>query len=420
MSKMTDALKEKPKRRRSGTAAWHMSKQAVTLAGPEVVKWSDRECLDFLVQVRFGSMKTVCCPHCGSIGEHYWRVAEKRWKCKGCGSTFSITSGTVFAYRKKSLQDILYSVLMWVNSAGGQPALELKRNVKFTYNTCFVFQHKIREALVRGHNVGLLNGDVEMDGAHQSGRRASEKRGKPQGARPVDKSTDAEELKAHMLTQKGRAAARKAGKKNKTGLFDPEFGTALPPDRRILVGVRKRSGVKGKGATSTRVAIGLVESASVVEAVAKDFIAPSESQLNTDTSPAYTTLGRKFGRHRTVEHSKTFSGPNGESNNQAEELNARFDRAEKGIYLNIEPKYLLDYAVETAFRSDTRRMPNGEQLKLAMNLALNVGESIFWKGFTKGRHRHVELTHPLPQLAASSGPPKGQHPISSANGRPPR
>lgn len=29
-------------------------------------------------------------------------------------------------------------------------------------------------------------------------------------------------------------------------------------------------------------------------------------------------------------------------------------------HLNIEPKYLLDYALETAFRPDTRRLPNGQ------------------------------------------------------------
>ncbi len=38
----------------------------------------------------------------------------------------------------------------------------------------------MREGLVRGYNVGLLSGDIEMDGAHQSGHRAAEKRGKPQ------------------------------------------------------------------------------------------------------------------------------------------------------------------------------------------------------------------------------------------------
>ncbi len=101
-------------------------------------------------------------------------------------------------------------------------------------------------------------------------------------------------------------------------------------------------------------------------------------------------------------------------------INWRMDRAERGVYLNIEPKYLLDYGAEAAFRSDTRRLPNGEQLKLALNLALSVGASLFWTGFTHGRHRPVELLLPAPQPAPASGPAKGRHPISSANGRPPR
>jgi len=145
-----------------------------------------------------------------------------------------------------------------------------------------------------------------------------------------------------------------------------------------------------------------------------------ESYLNTDTSPAYKELGKHYKGHMTVEHSKELRGPNGENNNQSEELNWRYDRAEKGVYLNIEPKYMLDYAVETAFRADTRRLPNGQQLKLALNVALSVGESLFWKGFTRGHHREAELIHPAPQPAKPSGPKKGRHPISAMNGRPPR
>lgn len=42
-------------------------------------------------------------------------------------------------------------------------------------------------------------------------------------------------------------------------------------------------------------------------------------------------VGKQFRMHRTVAHATMLSGPSGENNNQAEELNARFDRAEKGI-----------------------------------------------------------------------------------------
>ena len=405
------------KRRRSGTAIWHMSREAVSLSLGEVHSWSPRQCLDFLVEIRFGGWDTVGCPHCGTVGRHYWRVRQSRWKCSGCHKTFSVTSKTVFAYHKRSLREIVASVLLWTNSAAGQPALELKRHMDTTYNTAFTLQHKMREAMVRGYNVGLMSGDIEMDGAHQSGRRAAEKRGKPQGSRPLDETTDEKTLNETMLTQTGQMAAKR---KKPEGAIDPEFGRRLPKDRRILVTVRKRSGQKGKGAAASRVAIGLAETAQVAEAVLRDYVAVPESFLNTDTSPAYTELGKGFREHRTVEHAKTLIGPNGENNNQAEELNWRMDRAERGIYLNIEPKYLLDYGAEAAFRSDTRRLPNGEQLKLALNLALSVGASLFWTGFTHGRHRPVELLLPAPQPAPASGPAKGRHPISSANGRPPR
>lgn len=414
---VTPSAPRKPRRRRSGTAEWHMSRKAVSLAVRDVAYWTDRQCLDYLVEARFGSWETVRCSHCGTIEKHYFRIKEQRWKCKGCGQRFSVTSGTVFSGRKLPLRDIITSVLMWINSAAGQPALELKRHMNTTYNTVFTLQHKVREALVRGYNIGILNGEVEIDGAHQSGWRAAEKRGKPQGTRPVDEDVPVEELTASMLTQTGRAKGRK---QKKDGLIDPEYGQRLPKDRRILFAIRKRSSTRGKGAVATRVAVGLVETAPVAEAIMRDFVAMPESYLNTDTSPAYTALGKRYKAHLTVEHSKELRGPNGENNNQSEELNWRYDRAEKGVYLNIEPKYMLDYAVETAFRADTRRLPNGQQLKLALSVALSVGESLFWKGFTRGHHREAELIHPAPQPAKSSGPEKGRHPIPAMNGRPPR
>jgi hypothetical protein len=147
-----------------------------------------------------------------------------------------------------------------------------------------------------------------------------------------------------------------------------------------------------------------------VAAVIGDFVAPGESTLNTDGSPAYPTIGKTFLKHRVVEHSKELVGPNGENNNLAEELNFRFDRKERGTHLNIEPKYLLDYAVEAAFRADTRRLANGDQLRRVLHLAGCVGRSRYWRGYTHGEHRQTELTHPSPAQAKPSGPPKLTNP----------
>ena len=106
--------------------------------------------------------------------------------------------------------------------------------------------------------------------------------------------------------------------------------------------------------------------------------------------------------------------------NNSEGFTARQDRSEAGVYLNIEPKYLLDYAAETAFREDHRRLPPGEVADRVLHYALNVGLSQDWRGFTHGHHRETELLLPESRPAMASGPVKGRSPHSTADGRPPR
>jgi hypothetical protein len=257
-----------------------------------------------------------------------------------------------------------------------------------------------------------------MDGSAQSGRNAAGHRGKPQGSPADTPETPVKELDSATLTQAGRQKARI--KQKQEGVID-EYGRRRHKDQRQIISMRKRSGKRGRGAVGSRVAIAMVEKKAVINPIIADFIANAESYLNSDDSPAYRILGRtEFIEHHSVIHSKELVGPNGENNNLAEELNFRFDRAEQGVYLNLEAKYLLDYAVEIAFRADTRRLSNGSQLLLAMHMALSVGASHYWVGFTRGRHRNVELTYPKPRRIAASGPEKGRSPRQPANNRPPR
>jgi transposase-like protein len=400
------ARRPKYRRRRQGTAHWHLSRRAVDISLSEVLRWDEANCRDFLVEARWGSPDTIRCPHCGTVTRHYTRPKQKRWACRGCRRCFSLMSGTVFDSHKLSLQELVAAALMWINSSGGQAALELRRHLRKSYNTTFVLQHKLREALQRGYNVGLLNGDLEVDASHQSGRRSWEKRGRPQVSMKITEATAKEDIEAAMHQSSRAAAAREARIK---GSGRDEYGSALPPGRRLVMAVRKRSGSKGLGAVATRIAIVLSEQDSgPATRVMEDFAAVSESTLNSDASPAFGKIGGKFRGHRTVEHSARLVGENGENNNLVEELNFRLDRAEGGTYLNIEAKYLYDYAVEVAFRADTRRLPNREQLKLLLNIALNVGMSRDWRGFTHGQHRKIEKLHRNPTAAPSSGPPKGR------------
>jgi len=418
---------QKPKRRTSvhrpssDASRFHMSKEAVDRSIGDYFHMSDLECIKHLARARWGSHKVVSCPHCNSSATHYWSASEKRWKCKGCGKRFSVTSNTVFANRRIPMQTLLAAVHVFLCGSAGQPALEMRRILNMKgYNTAYTLISKGREALVRGYNTGLISGVVEMDGAHISGRGASQKRGKPLKYRVMEEAEAQEDaLLTNSARQKKRrdakAAAIAAG-----GVLHPEYGNVFPAARRITMNLRKRGGKKGKGTMTTRIGICLAETPQAAEIMARQFVAIPESILSTDTGVAFSKLGKEFQVHLQVNHSETLVGPEGQHANNSESFSSRMDRAEKGIYLNIEPKYMNDYAVEMAFREDHNRLAPGETSDRFLHYALGVGLSHHFRGYTHGHHRNHEVLLTGNQYAAPSGPAKGRSPVSMANGRPPR
>ena len=59
----------------------------------------------------------------------------------------SVTSGTLFAWHKKSFKQMLFAILAFVNEVKGKGALAARREVRGTYKTRWVFQHKLRAAI---------------------------------------------------------------------------------------------------------------------------------------------------------------------------------------------------------------------------------------------------------------------------------
>ena len=425
----------------SSTAGHHTSrKKAVSLSVPQLSRMTEKKAHDMLVKMRWGGWDIIGCPFCYSSSDHYYRKEEMRWKCKGCGKVFSVTSNTVFSSLKLDYRTLLSSVLTWINSAEGQPALELMKHTDIAFNTAYVTQQKMREAIVRGYNVGLMVGDIEMDGSHRSGWNSKGRRGLTQLGKNTFEELEKEkarlegreiakpaeppaELDSFALTTKGREL-RKRERKAKAaleGVAVDSFGGKYPSDRRILLVFRRRANQKKAGVSKTRVLVVEDESKASVKRAALEYLAVPESYLNSDGDNAYSEIGRDFKGHSVVDHGRMLIGLLGENNNQAESFNRGIKRTEKGIHLNIEAKYILDYSAETAFKADhSTKTSNGERLNIAMNLALNVGESLFWKGFTHGKHRDFEPTFPQPKPYRSSGPKKGSNQASAANGRPPR
>lgn len=380
---MTAAIADKPKlfpiRKRTGTAAHHLSTDAVGFGLEDLDRLTPKEAVFLLAEARWGSAQTMPCPHCGTTDRHYWRAREHRWKCKACDKTFSVTSGTVLADRKLPVGKLLKIIFSWANGASGKAALQLRRDWNVSYPTVFTLLHKMREGLVRGFNVGVLCGVQEMDGMDINGRRYKEKRNKPQGGG----RTGAPKLPEHLLKPtgdlQGPPAPPKAGKAAKQH-----------PDRRIMLVARQRGVAKGKGAVYTRIAMAVTESARTVTATAKRYIS-AESEVMSDEDPSYATFSRLFAQHDTIKHSETFSKPGGVHNNHAESFNWRARRAAEGIYLCPSNKYLQDYMVEQAWREDTRRLSTRKRLLSLLSSVLNVGLSMWFRGYTHGHHREYEI-----------------------------
>ena len=60
---------------------------------------------------------------------------------------------------------------------------------------------------------------------------------------------------------------------------------------------------------------------------------------------------------------------------------SRIRRGEIGHYHHVAGPYLLRYAQEATWREDNRRMPNGDQAKRIVGLALGRGASPDFTGY---------------------------------------
>lgn len=127
-----------------------LSSQAKTISIRKVMSLTDKQAFSLLCELRWGSESLVVRPKCGCQHQAYFIESRKQWRCKvkGCRHTFSVTSGTIFANRKKPIQDYLFFIAEYVNAVKGISSPQLTRNCNMNYRTAFVLSHKLRKALL--------------------------------------------------------------------------------------------------------------------------------------------------------------------------------------------------------------------------------------------------------------------------------
>lgn len=333
----------------------------------KVANMTEESCFWHFVKIRFGSVLRVTCPHCGAIDVHHYRAKQHRWNCKHCYSSFSATSGTIFHSRKLPFKTLLLGIVLFISSANGSSALRIHRDLGVQAKTAFVLMHKLREAMQLIHVIPQLRGIIELDGGHFGGR--------PRSGRVRRKPTRDQEIAAHVAAQlKAQSEGKGKPKMKRTRDNIRRF-----KNRRIVFTIRQHSGKKGHGAVWTYVTVLKAETAEQVREAILKMVAPG-STIRTDENAAYGWLESAGYIHETVNHQIEYSTVDGVNENQAESFFSRFRRYVLGVGLRISPKYMLDYAIEMAWREDRRRTTEGQKNNALVQAVLKQNYSK-WRGY---------------------------------------
>lgn len=327
-----------------------LSAKARTLSVRKVMELTEEQAFTLFREVRWGKGEEVICPSCGVINKHYFQHTRHQWRCKDCSHTFSVTSGTIFAFHKLSLKIYLAAIAIFTNAVKGISALQLSRDLGVQYKTAFVLAHKIRESLMEQRELAKLNGEVHIDGAYVNGH-----------IRPKNKKVDR---------------------------IDRRLAVHQKPNKRCVLVMRQKCEELAAGASKTMTFILKSENQADIGKLSDQFVSRN-SMICADESNAYDGLHAKFDTRR-VNHALEYRSDAGITNNLAESYFSRFRRMQYGQVHKFGNLYLANYANEAAYREDTRRWANGRIFSDIMMKCVKTLTHRDWCGYWQGNKRQME------------------------------
>lgn len=331
-----------------------LSAQARTLSVRQVMGMSDGEAFETFKALRWGERQEVACPVCGEVDRHYFQRTRRQWRCRACDHTFSVTSGTIFAFHKLPLKVYLAAIALYANAVKGISALQLARDLGVQYKTAFVLAHKIRESLMEHRDATPLSGEVQVDGAYVNGH-----------VRPKNKKSER---------------------------IDRRLARHQKPTKRCVFVMRQKceelAGARTAGAAKTLTFVLKNENQSDVSKLAESYIRLG-SVICADENNAYDPLHARYDTRR-VNHQLEYRADDGTTNNLAESYFSRFRRMQYGQVHKFGNLYLANYANEAAYREDTRRWSNGQIFRDIVKKCAKTRTHNDWCGYWQGNKREQE------------------------------
>lgn len=246
------------------------------------------------------------CPHCGVVNEATKLEGKSTrpgvYKCRPCQKPFSVTVGTVYEDSKLPLHKWIYATHLLTSSKKGISSHQLMRMLGVSYKTAWFMSHRIREAM-RPLVLTPMGGTGKVIEA--------------------DETTSGKQEMAPKRIRKGG------------------WG-----HRNIVMTLVERGGSARSfhiDATSLNVMLPIVRTN-----------VRRESSLMTDQAKWYTSIGKEFASHGTVNHEIKEYARGEISSNTVEGYFSIFKRGMKGIYQHCSEKHLHRYLSEFDFRYSNR------------------------------------------------------------------
>ncbi|MBX3391280.1 MAG: IS1595 family transposase [Phycisphaeraceae bacterium] len=276
---------------------------------------TERAAVEFFEAKRWGDCP--CCPHCGDTDVYTMkdrktgdRNKDFRWRCRGCGSLYSVRTGMIFEESLIPLHKWARAIWEAASGKNGVSALEISRKCQISYKSALFVMHRLRHAMADDFtSPPKLTGTIECDETYIGGKpryRGKSKRGR---------------------------------------------GTKKQP----VVAVLQRGGI-------VRTRVIPVVNAENVKTMIRENVAKS-ARICTDSESSYRGIGAEYrGGHHSVNHGAGEYVRGDVTTNAVEGFFARVKRGMKGVYHNVSREHLFRYMDQFEFAHNTRKMNDGERV----------------------------------------------------------
>jgi transposase-like protein len=263
------------------------------------------------------------CAKCGVIDNAHKVGRSHYLRCNACRGKFTVAMGTPLEGTHLPMRVWFTALYLVTASSKGVSAVKLGEHLGIGQKTAWFLGQRIRRMME--DKGGLLTGIVEVDETYLGGKK-----------RP-----------------KGQASKRDP---------DDDQPTGRSGSKKAMVTVATERGGRARAAK------GRTHSGRTIATFVLGNVDRLGTVLVSDELPAYRWIGRKFGAHLRVNHSKgeyvryDRHAPATAHVNTAESFNATLKRAWVGVFHWFSIKHTDRYLHETCFRWNSRKQRTDARL----------------------------------------------------------